>query len=126
METKKVYDLHEEHKEWSSKLAFYKDDLKVMQNRVSEIASKNTAKDILSSVEHFQNQLIIQRNNMDELAHSINEHESYLIKKAKENQTAIDHQSVNDHPKMRDSFNSFEKVFTEVRKELNTFLSKNM
>lgn len=71
METKKVYDLHEENKEWLNKLAFYKDELKVMQNRVSEIAAKNTAKDVLASVEHFQNQLIIQRNNIDELAHSL-------------------------------------------------------
>lgn len=126
METKKVYDLHEEHKEWTSKLMFYKDEIKVMQNRISEIASKNSSKDVLSTVEHFQNQLIVQRNNMDELAHSINEHEAYLIKKAKENHTAIDHKAVNDHPKMRDSFNSFEKVFNEIRKELNVFLSKSM
>lgn len=126
METKKVYDLHEENKEWLNKLAFYKDELKVMQNRVSEIASKNSAKDVLASVEHFQNQLIIQRNSIDELAHSINDHETYLVNRAKENPTAIDHRSVNDHPKMRDSFNSFEKVINELRKELNTFLSKTM
>lgn len=126
METKKVYTLHEENKEWLSKLAFYKDEIKVMENRVSEIASKNTSKDILSSVEHFQNQLIIQRNSIDELAHSINDHETYLVNRAKENPTAIDHRSVNDHPVMRDSFNSFEKVINELRKELNMFLTKTM
>lgn len=126
METKKVYTLHEENKEWLSKLAFYKDEIKVMENRVSEIASKNTSKDILSSVEHFQNQLIIQRNSIDELAHSINDHETYLVNRAKENPTAIDHRSVNDHPVMRDSFNSFEKVINELRKELNLFLTKTM
>lgn len=126
METKKVYALHEEHKEWLSKISFYKDDLSVMKTRISEIAAKNTAKEILSQVEHFQNQLIVQRNNMDELAHSIGEHENYLIRKAKEDSTAIDHKSVNDHPKMRDSFESFEKVFNELRKELNSFLSKTL
>jgi len=126
METKKVYALHEEHKEWLSKISFYRDELKVMQTRISEIASKNTSKEVLSQVEHFQNQFIVQKNNMDELAHSINEHENYLIKKAKEDSTAIDHKSVNDHPKMRDSFESFEKVITELRKELNNFLSKTM
>jgi hypothetical protein len=126
METKKVYALHEENKEWLSKLAFYKDEIKVMGNRVAEIASKNTSKDILSLVEHFQNQLIVQRNNIDELAHSINDHETYLVNRAKENPTAIDHRSVNDHPVMRDSFNSFEKVINELRKELNLFLTKTM
>lgn len=126
METKKVYALHEEHKEWLSKISFYRDEVKVMEARVSEIASKNTSKEVLSQVEHFQNQLIIQRNNMDELVHSINEHENYLIQKAKENSVALDHKSVNDHPKMRDSFESFEKIINELRKELNSFLSKTM
>lgn len=126
METKKVYDLHEEHKEWLSKLAFYKDETSVMQNRISEIANKNTLKEVLSMVEHFQNQLIVQRNNIDELNHSIMEHEAKLVQNAKENPTAIDHRSVNDHPEMRDSFNSFEKVFNELRHELNGFLSKTM
>jgi hypothetical protein len=70
--------------------------------------------------------LIVQRNNIDELAHSVNDHETYLVNRAKENPTAIDHRSVNDHPKMRESFNSFEKVMNELRKELNLFLSKTM
>jgi hypothetical protein len=126
METKKVYDLHEEHKEWLSKLSFYKDEVKVMENRVSEIASKNTSKDVLSFVEHFQNQLIVQKNNIDELNHSIKEHEAKLVQNALENPVAVDHRSVNDHPEMRDSFNSFDKVFNDLRHELNGFLSKTM
>ena len=126
METKKIYELHEEHKEWLNKVAFYKDEATIMQNRVSEIASKNTSKEISGAIEHFQNQLIIQRNNLDELKHNITEHESYLVNKAKENPTAVDHKSVNDHPKMRDALNSFEKVFNDLRKELNVFLAKTM
>ncbi|HRD37508.1 MAG TPA: hypothetical protein PLC65_02645 [Bacteroidia bacterium] len=126
METKKIYELHEEHKEWLNNLAFYKDEIKVMQNRISEVASKNSSADVLKQIEHFQNQLIIQRNNIDELCHSINDHENYLENRVNENPTAVDHRKVNDHPKMRDSYSSFDKVFNELRKELNTFLTKWM
>lgn len=126
METKKIYNLHEEHKEWLNNLAFYKDEIKIMQNRISEIASKNTATEILKQVEHFQNQLIVQRNNIDELNHTIKDHENYLENRVNENPTAADHRSVNDHPKMRDSYTSFDKVFNDLRKELNAFLSKSM
>ncbi|MGE0567263.1 MAG: hypothetical protein AB7O73_04885 [Bacteroidia bacterium] len=126
METKKIYELHEEHKEWLSKLAFYKDDLGVMHNRINEVASKNTGSDVLKLVEHFQNQFIIQKNNIDELNHSIKDHETYLENRIKENSVAADHRSVNDHPKMRDAFYSFEKVFEELRHEFNAFLSKVM
>lgn len=126
METKKIYDLHEEHKTWLNNLSFYKDEIKVMQNRISEIAAKNTGSEVLKQVEHFQNQLIIQKNNIDELNHSIKDHENYLENRVNENPTAVDHRTVNDHPKMRDSYNGFDKVFNDLRKELNTFLSKNM
>ncbi|MBN8692652.1 MAG: hypothetical protein J0L69_05615 [Bacteroidetes bacterium] len=126
METKKIYELHEEHKEWLNNLAFYKDEIKVMQNRISEVASKNSSPEVLKQIEHFQNQLIIQRNNIDELCHSIKDHENYLENRVNENPTAVDHRKVNDHPKMRDSYTSFDKVFNELRKELNAFLAKWM
>lgn len=126
METKKIYDLHEEHQTWLKNLAFYKDEVTVMQNRITEIASKNSGQDVLKQVEHFQNQLIVQRNNIDELNHSIKDHENYLENRVNENPTAVDHRKVNDHPKMRDSYESFDKVFNELRKELNLFLAKHM
>ena len=126
METKKIYELHEEHKEWLNNLAFYKDEIKVMQNRISEVATKNSSADVLKQIEHFQNQLIVQRNNIDELCHSIKDHENYLENRVNENPTAVDHRKVNDHPKMRDNYTAFDKVFNELRKELNTFLAKWM
>lgn len=98
----------------------------VMKNRVAEITSKNTSEEVLKNVEHFQNQLIIQKNNIDELKHSIHDHEQYLQNRLKENSVAADLHKSNDHPKMRDNFNWFEKNFNELRKELNTFLSKWM
>lgn len=126
METKKIYDLHEENKGWLNNLNFYKDEIKIMQNRISEIASKNNGSEILKQVDHFQNQLIVQKNNIDELAHSIKDHENYLENRVNENPTAVDHRKVNDHPKMRDSYDAFDKVFNDLRKELNSFLSKAM
>lgn len=126
METKKVYELHAEHEEWLKKLDFYSDEMKVMKNRIEEVASKNTAQDVLKQIEHFQNQLIVQKNNLDELKHSIKDHDQYLVNRLKENSVAADLQKSNDHPKMRDNFNWFEKNFNELRKEENTFLSKWM
>ncbi len=126
METKKIYDLHEEHQTWLKNLAFYKDEIKVMQNRIDEIAGKNNTQEVLKQVEHFQNQLIIQKNNIDELNHSIKDHENYLENRVNENPVAVEHRKVNDHPKMRDSYESFDKIFNELRKELNLFLAKWM
>ena len=63
MKTEKIYTQYNENKEWTSNLSFYKDEIKIMENRLVEITSKNTSKEILAQVEHFQNQLIIQKEN---------------------------------------------------------------
>jgi hypothetical protein len=121
---KPLYELHTEHKEWLKKLAFYQDEIRIMNSRVAEVASKNTAKDVLAMVEHFQNQLIIQKETIDTFKHEINEHEAFLEKNINDNPTAVDHRKMNDHGKHRDGVNSFEKGFNELRHELIKFLSK--
>ena len=63
----KIYTQHADHTEWLSKMKFYTDEISILKNRLGEIASKNSDKEVLAQVEHFQNQLIIQRNNIDEV-----------------------------------------------------------
>lgn len=127
METKKtIYQLHEEHKIWLNKLAFYKDELLIMQNRISEISVKNTSKEVLAFVEHFQNQLIIQKEQIDILNHNIRKHETDLEKAADKNPVAIDKEKFADHTTQRDQVDTFERIFNELRKELIGFLSKWM
>lgn len=123
---KTIYQLHEEHKTWLNKLLFYKDELSIMQNRISEIAQKNTSKEVLSLVERFQNQLIIQKEQIDILNHDIKGHEMQLEAAVKQNPTAIDHQKFPDHPVQRESVETFEKMFNDLRAELIRFLSKWM
>lgn len=126
MTTKPITQLHIEHNTWLMKLDFYADEVIIMTKRLEEVASKNTAKDILAQVEHFQNQLILQKENIDEIRHAIKDHENYLENRINENPTASDHRSVNDHPKMRENVNAFEKIFNELRHEFLAFLSKVM
>ena len=126
MKTEKIYTQHEENKEWLNNILFYKDELKVMQNRLQEIASKNTAKELLKEVEHFQNQLIVQRENCDVIQHEINISNDIINNEIKKNTTAIEHRSISDHSSVRDNIGSFEKNFKELKKEFNLFLSKWM
>ena len=37
-----MYKQHEENKDWMSRVAFYKDEITILQGVLSEIASKNT------------------------------------------------------------------------------------
>ena len=124
--TKPITDLHAENAEWLKSLDFYNDEIRIMRDRIEEISSKNTDNDIRAQVEHFQNQLIIQKNHIDELRHSINDHESFIINRVKENPVAVEHRRLHDHPVLRSKMEDFEKIFNELRAELNKFLAKTM
>ncbi|MEI8136022.1 MAG: thioredoxin domain-containing protein [Bacteroidota bacterium] len=121
MKTEKIYTQHEENKEWANNLSFYKDEIKILSHRLTEIASKNTSNEILAKVEHFQNQLIIQKNHIDRINHEINISNDAISTDIKRNGTAVDHRSIKDY-----NVKSFESIFISLKIELNTFLSRWM
>lgn len=121
-----IYKQHEENTEWLKKLDFYKDEITILKGRLEELAQKNNAQEVLAEVEHFQNQFIIQRNNIDEIAHKVRENEQSLLEEIKSNPVAVDHRKMEYHAAEQDLVNSFEKVFNEVREDFNKFSAKWM
>ncbi len=124
----KVYmsDLHFDHKLWKRQLDFQKDELSFFTNRLEEVVSRWTDKDILKQVEHFQNVFIINSNVIDELLHGINAHEDKLVERTKENPVAIDHVKFNDHVEHRDKVETQNKMYTNLKVEFLSFLNKAM
>lgn len=122
----KIYTQHADHTEWLSKLKFYTDEISIMTGRLSEIATKNSHQDVLAKVEHFQNQLIVQKNNIDELSHTIKLDESAIEKEVNKNPIAIDHREMPSHSNEKEAIEAFEKNFNELRAEFKTFAAKWM
>lgn len=122
----KIYKQHEENTDWTNKLNFYKDEVKILEGRLEEIAAKNSGNDVLAEVERFQNQFIIQRNNIDEILHAVKMNEEALIEVIKSNPVAVDHRKVEYHAQEQDLVDSFEKNFNELREDFNAFAAKWM
>ena len=122
-ELKYLQELHAEHKAWLNTIKFYDDDLKVLQNRLSEVSIKNTDKEFHAMIERFQNKLIIQKEQIDILTHEINQHEQEILKNIEENPIATDHRKVNNHADTRDKVQTFELIFNNLRKDLIKFTS---
>ena len=121
---KPIAELHVEHKEWLNKLLFYKDDLKIMQSRLDEIASKNNIKEVLVFVERFENQFKIQKEQIDVLNHDIKQHVNKIEESIINNPIASNHRKMDDHAEEREKMIRFEELFAELRKDLLSFLSK--
>jgi NAD-dependent SIR2 family protein deacetylase len=90
MEKAFIYDQHQIHQDWLSRLQFYKEEIYILKERLQEITSKNSSKEALAKAEHFQNQFIVQRNNIDELVHSIKVHEDKIVQEIEKMPPALD------------------------------------
>jgi hypothetical protein len=119
----KMPAMHQMHVEWINKLNFYKDELSTLIKRVEEVAERNSDKTILATIEHFQNQFIIQRNEIDTLLHDVKMNEEEILGNFKQNPTAWDHRTAPETD-LTDRINVFEKLFKEMHTDLNQFLSK--
>jgi len=121
---KYIHELHTEHITYLSTLAFAKDEIKTFNNRLSEIVTANTKKEILAQVEHFQNQFIRHNEVIDELKHEVHECETRIAKIAESNNVATDHKKVDDHADLRDQMDTFSHILSELKNEFKSFLEK--
>jgi len=119
-------DLHSDHQLWLNTLRFCKDETIIFNKRMEEIARRNTGREVLAELEHFQDRYIRENEVIDELRHDIKQHENILEKESKERPVAIDHRLFSDHGELRDRVETFEKLYKELKDELHRWLAKRM
>ena len=116
--------LNYEHFDWLKTIDFYKDDLSVLQKRLAEVSFKNTGKEVMADVEHFQNQIIVQRNNLEELSHGIYEHIHHVVEDSRVHAGRVAQPLVEEHGQKKDEFQSLMHVIKGLRSEFNHFIAK--
>jgi hypothetical protein len=77
-------------------------------------------------IEHFQNQLILQKEQIDIVKKKVKQQINSLEAGIAKNPVAADHRSVEDAVALRDEVDTFEKIFNDLRKELISFMAKWM
>ncbi len=115
-----------DHAAWLNSIAFYEGELDILKERLLEIAQKNTAVEVMAQVEHFQNQFIIQQNNLDELKHQVHAHESMVAQDARKHSGKMDTSNAAVHNEVKAAFIKTEEIINDLRKEFNQFLSRTM
>lgn len=128
METKVIYnsDLHFEHKQWRRELLFWEDEIKSFRNRMSELITRYSDKNMLARLEHFQNQFLIQENEIDELNDLINLHETNISEHMKKGEDALDLQVVKKHIEFRNHMDTQRNIYSELKGNFFRFLSEYM
>ncbi|HXA01262.1 MAG TPA: hypothetical protein VNW99_04695 [Cytophagaceae bacterium] len=123
---KGIGEVHFQHTIWMNQLTFYKEELKIFQTRLEEIASKNTGKDIRVSIEQFQNKFVIQKNEIDKLEHLIHINEDEAVNSGKIHIRRIDYEATEQYIYIRNAMVQFEKLSKELKDNFYLFLSQWM
>lgn len=116
--------VHFEHREWLVRLDFFKSELEIFEKMLGEVAIKNNATDIRSKIEHFQNQFLLHRHRLLEVKQHVNKSESAIASRLMDNVVAWDRQTVKPEGELRSAINTFDYLFTELKKEFKLFLEK--
>lgn len=126
MSEKKIYlnDLYFDHKMWLNELAFYKEEMFILQNRLDEVAERNTAKDMKAVQGQMQSKLIRQKEVLDILEHDITLHQQELVQFAKDHPIALDHVMFADHTAMRDRMDTYKKIYADMKSDFQDFVAE--
>ena len=106
-----------DHIIWQRGFAFYRDELEAMSHQLEGIANHDSSVEFLQQVEHFQNQIIVQRNNIDELKHEVN----LYLEQLKQGPSIASQQE-----KLHEKYQDFERVMNLLRHEFAEFLAKSI
>ncbi len=121
-----IKHVNNEHSDWLRALSFYKDELTIIKQRLTEIAGKNTGKDVMVLVDHFENQITLQSTNIDTLKHDINEVVKNIATQAQSLAGYLDESLVSTHTRLREKFITEETIVNAFRREFNVFAAKWM
>lgn len=116
--------LHHQLVDWKRELDFYRTELNLLKDRLSEVVAKNTHQEILAEAEHFQNKLVLLEEHYDKLHDEINKKKRELETKAEEMPTHIHHKILEESAPFNEDLIYFKKSISEIRYEFNKYLAK--
>lgn len=114
------------HSDAVRNLEFYEQELIILQKRLEEIAKDNTGHEVAVNIERFQNQFLIQNNNIDELKHKIRENLKNIEQQVMSSAGFVDQDAMSLNADLYEQYLSLEKIVNEIRHEFNRFASKWM
>jgi hypothetical protein len=119
-----VQQLHIENLLWKNELTFYKEELKLLEKYLLEVAGKQREPESSVGVEHFQNQIYRHQEVLHELKHDIKRHENNLDILATSDQGDMYTTESGEHDNYRDRVETFRKLYAEMKSEYMQFLGK--
>ena len=113
-----------DHGTWLGTLDAYRDEIQVLERRLAEVAARKTDFEARQGIEHFQNQFVVQRNNIDEARHRVHAHEDAVARHRVPELGLEGAQDGNEHEGIRSEIDGLVKVWEELKSDFSKFFLK--
>ena len=115
------------HNQWLRTLNFYKTEIAILKGILTELAEKNTGKEMLEEVEHYENQFKIQTDNIDTIAHDVHVNIDAISRDANKSFAGyIDGSLVTEHASLGSKTDEEEKIVIDIIRSFRKFAEKWM
>ncbi len=122
-----VSHISNEHNYWLRSLNFYKTELSILKGILTEVAGKNTGKEVMKEVEHFENSFKVQADNIDRLAHDIHVNIDAIGRESKQSSAGyIDGKLFEDHKHLSSGFDNEAHVLGQTIQSFRKFAAQWM
>jgi hypothetical protein len=108
---------------WRENLRNYRSELTQYREKLQEVVSRQIPRNELPNIEHYDNQFEIQLRNINQLKHSIKEHERAALFTTTLNLTKGESLTTT-HESLLDRYVSLQHTIQELKKEFSGFVSK--
>lgn len=105
-------------------VAFYAQELGILQVRLQEVAVDNTAREVQEMVEHFQNQFNIHQDYLTKLRHDIQINDKEIEAELLVTEAMISERTAAEHTRIHENYITEEKVFNDLKHEFNRFAAQ--
>ena len=117
---------HKEYQQQTRSIEFMRDELRILNERLDEVSTRNNGREFLQWTESYQNKFIVLRENLDTLNHELGLAINKLEAEVKSAPTHVNEATHTQDEKMRLDVEQQEKSFHELKSVFNRFVSKHM
>ncbi|TWF45080.1 hypothetical protein FHW36_1011006 [Chitinophaga polysaccharea] len=113
-------ELHQQLNSWKEEVNEVRTEVKMMRERLEQIALSKASRDVMTKVEHFENRLLRQREVADEMYHDLKQ---CAKKVSNAPVTAVhDDRPIDDYDTMQHRMEIFQKLYISLKEEFNDFM----
>lgn len=115
------------HHDWLRALRFYREEILILRQRLTEVASRNDAREVMAEIEHYENQFILHTEVIDNLLHDIRENIAASRRELEKRNGFGKNSGLPEKlQELQQQYSTEEKLVMELRQPFNRFCSEWM